>query len=257
MSNMHNHFTTISSEYRDIRTTDTEPIIHIKSKLKGLGSIQAVDIGCGAGRYVFQLFKHLPNRLFLHCVDINVHMLNSLSNFLSTNDIRSFKTIQSPAEEVPLKNQSVDCIFTFNAIHHFDVRGFLQESSRLLKPGGYAFIYTRLRSQNARTIWGQFFPKFTKKENRLYEMDELYGTISSFPSLSLNEIKFFTYSRVESLEVLVNKALKHHYSTFALYDREEFTQCLEEFKQRLSAIFTDINRISWQDENIMLILHRK
>lgn len=257
MNNMQDHFTTISSEYRDLRTTDTEPIRHIKSKLKNLRTLHAVDVGCGAGRYVLELFEHLPNRLFLHCVDLNMHMLNSLSRFLSANDIRSFKTIQSPAEEIPLKDQSVNCVFTFNAIHHFDIQAFLQETSRLLKPGGFAFIYTRLRSQNARSIWGQFFPKFTQKESRLYEIDELYHTISSFPALSLDEIAFFAYSRTESLEALVDKALKRHYSTFALYAQEEFAQCLEEFKQRLSMVFPDASRICWQDENVMLILHRR
>ena len=52
-------------------------------------------------------------------------------------------------------------------------RIFLQEASKTLKDGGYVFVYTRLKSQNARNIWGCFFPKFTEKEKRLYDLSNV------------------------------------------------------------------------------------
>jgi ubiquinone/menaquinone biosynthesis C-methylase UbiE len=43
-------------------------------------------------------------------------------------------------------------------VHHFDLGRFLAAAARVLKPGGQLFIYTRTPQQNARTIWGQYFP---------------------------------------------------------------------------------------------------
>ena len=45
-----------------------------------------------------------------------------------------------------------------------DLGRFLAAGARVLKPGGLLFIYTRTPQQNARTIWGRYFPGFTEHE---------------------------------------------------------------------------------------------
>ena len=86
---------------------------------------------------------------------------------------------------------------SFNAIHHFSLQNFLKESSRVLKNNGKLFIYTRLRDQNARTIWGMHFPLFDKKENRLYELDEIKSVFEKDPNLNINTVSFL--SIIESI----------------------------------------------------------
>src|SRR3989338_10098598 len=160
MKNIHPHFSKIAHRYRDLRTTDLEPIFFIKKKLQRHPKIAAADISCGAGRYDLKLFQYLGKKLFLYCCDANLVMLKQLKEFLKKHKIRNFKTIKTLANKISLKNDSLDCIFTFNAIHHFEVSHFLRKSSLILKNGGYLFIYTRLRSQNCRNIWGKYFPLF-------------------------------------------------------------------------------------------------
>lgn len=94
-----------------------------------------------------------------------------------------------------LKDNSLDCIFTFNAIHHFKILGFLKESSRLLKDNGYLFIYTRLRSQNRRNIWGKHFPLFNEKETRLYEINELKSLLRKINGIKIESMEYFKYAR--------------------------------------------------------------
>ncbi|MCH8191935.1 MAG: methyltransferase domain-containing protein, partial [Chloroflexi bacterium] len=65
--------------------------------------------------------------------------------------------------ELPIRAETLDCVLTFNAIHDFPLPGFLQESHRVLKDGGYLFIYTRSRSQNQRTVWGRHFPRSRRR----------------------------------------------------------------------------------------------
>lgn len=119
------------------------------------------------------------------------------------------------------------------------------------------FIYTRFRSQNARNIWGRFFPGFSEKETRLYELPELKQVIAGFPELEIGEIKYFRFPRVASLDWLLKQARHHHYSTFSLYREDEFRIALEQFEKNLRMHFEDVNRITWVDENVMLVVRKR
>ena len=88
--------------------------------------------------------------------------------------------------------------------------------------GGYVFIYTRLPEQNARTIWGHYFPEFCEHETRLYELGQMHDCIEAFGRLYLERVTCFRFPRVASLERLLQQARNHHYSTFALYEPAEF-----------------------------------
>ncbi len=118
------------------------------------------------------------------------------------------------------------------------------------------FIYTRLRSQNKRNIWGRYFPKFNEKEKRLYELNELEEMLKKIPVLGLESIEYFKYKRITELEWLVTQAKSHHYSTFYLYDEEEFEKALKEFRENIARHFKNLDRITWDDENIILVIRK-
>lgn len=251
--NMHEHFAQLAPTYRQARTTDTEPIEFIRETLKGSSEIRAADIGCGAGRYDLLLFQHI-NNLHLTCVDVNASMLEQASKYLRNNGIVHFKTVQGDDSSLPLEPNSMDCILTFNAIHHFNFIRFIEQCAQVIKKNGKIFIYTRLRSQNARNIWGQHFPFFTEKETRLYELDEMRQWIQSVDSLSLETVKSFRHKRQATLDQLVERARIKHYSTFSLYEKDEFEEALIQFQQNIKQQFQNVNRIEWYDENILLLL---
>ena len=190
------------------------------------------DIGCGDGRYSLEFLRNFDNSFYIHCVDYNENMLKSLEDNLSEQNITNFCTRQGDANRLPLENDSMDCIVTFNAIHHFDVPKFLSESLRSLKNDGHLFIYTRLRNQNTRSIWGEHFPMFVEMENRLYELNELESHIKN-ADMKIYSTRVFGYSRTSSLDRLVNQAQNNHYSTFALYDKVTFEESLKTFKQNI------------------------
>jgi SAM-dependent methyltransferase len=250
---MHEHFSKVSSCYKDVRTTDIEPVLYISELLKDMPGIVAVDIGCGDGRYDLLLFKYLKN-LNLTCADINKSMLEKTADFLLKQNIRGFQTLISDSHMQFLENNSVDCIFTFNAIHHFDFPAFIKRCADVIKDDGWIFIYTRLRNQNARTIWGRFFPDFKEKENRLYEMDEIRNWVREEDSLRLEIAKEFKFRRTGTVDDLVKKAKARHYSTFSLYDEEEFENALGRFRENVERHYKDADRLEWFDENILLVL---
>jgi hypothetical protein len=126
---------------------------------------------------------------------------------------------------------------------------------RSLKDDGHLFIYTRLRNQNSRNIWGEHFPLFAEMEDRLYELDELEQHIQN-SDMNIHSTRVFGYPRTSSLERLVNQAQNHHYSTFAIYDKETFDESLEIFQQNIKDNFDDLEQITWYDENILLEIRK-
>ncbi len=250
---MYNHFTYISNLYNIVRTTDLEPILYIKNILNDRKEIKAADIGCGAGRYDLLLFQHI-DKLYLTCVDLNKSMIEKASSYLKDSGIIHFTTLVSDIEHLTLDENSLDCIFTFNAIHHFDVIKFLKKVVVFLKEDGFVFIYTRLQEQNARNIWGKYFPYFTEKEERLYELGEIKKWIESVDSVTIDSIEYFKFKRRSSLKELLEQANCKHYSTFCLYKSDEFKNAVRIFEETINRKFKNVDRIEWYDENIMLTL---
>lgn len=254
--NRNSHFSRIASIYEDLRTTDSEPIVLIRNIMQKFSNLKGADIGCGCGRYTAELYRYLGDDLYLTCIDENEDMLKQLDMNLTGKDLQNFKTARAPANNLNLESSSLDFIVTFNAVHHFDLLGFLNESARTLKDDRYLFIWTRLRSQNKRNIWGKYFPKFHEKENRLYELEEFKRVLGKIEPLKMDSLKYFKYKRRVSMNWLIRHAIHHHYSTFDLYGREEFDDALMKFRNNIHDNFCDRNDVFWEDENVMFVIKR-
>ena len=257
LNKMHDHFLHIAPQYRQLRTTDLGPILFITNKLQDLPKVHAADIGCGAGRYSLKFVQHLGEKCHLFCLDNNREMLRHLREHFVKNNITNFTPIRSDSHKIPLQTDSLDCVMSFNAIHHFSLPDFLRESSRVLKNNGKLFVYTRLREQNAKTIWGMHFPSFNKKEDRLYELDELKSAFEKDPNLNIDSVKLFEHHRVYPLEKLVEQVKNHHYSTFKFYKKQEFRESLHKFVQNILNHYDDLDKITWKDQNTLLVVENK
>jgi len=257
MKRIEHHFSKIAGQYAQLRNTDIEPVIFIKNQLNHQTGIQAADIGCGTGRYDMKLYQHVKNIRQLICIDRNKSMLSQVAKRLNHQQKLKCKLINAASEDLPIADGKMDSIFSFNALHHFNLPLFFQEASRILKHNGILFVYTRLRSQNRRNIWGKYFPGFHDKETRLYEIDHLKQQVAEIESLELQSIRFFKYNRKASLDWLLTCARNHHYSTFCLYDETEFEESLKQFQDNLVKQFDDLNNINWLDENVMLSIRKK
>ncbi len=252
---MAEHFTRIASRYGSLRTTDEAPIQFIRDALSGRTSVVAADIGCGEGRYDLLLFRFIPN-LRLICVDINSDMLAELSQRLTEAGVSDFETRLSSVEDLDLGDGWLDAVFTFNAVHHFDFPVFLAMAGRATRAGGRIFVYTRTPEQNARTIWGRFFPEFCEREVRLFTLSQIRRWIDQVDGLALEETETFRFARRANLDRLLNQARSRHYSTFSLYDDAEFQSATRVFEERIRACFRDLENVVWRDENVMLVIGR-
>lgn len=253
MNRMDEHFSNVAVRYNDIRQTDHEPVAHMRDLFSKHESCDAVDVGCGPGRYALLLLQMMP-QLHLTCLDRNSEMLAETSRLLSSANVDRFKAVIGDASDLPLESKSTDAVFTFNAVHHFILPAFLREARRVLKENGTICIYTRLPSQNATSIWGKYFPDFNTVERRLYSLDSVESAIGSINGLALDTIKMFRFERVNSLENLVENARAGHYSTFSLYRQDHLEERISEFRAKVLRDFSDPSQIRWTDGNVLLTI---
>jgi SAM-dependent methyltransferase len=155
----------------------------------------------------------------------------------------------SAAEELPFRAVCLDLVTAFNCVHHFDLGRFLAAVARVLAPGGQLFIYTRTPQQNARTIWGRYFPGFTEHEQRLHSEAAFREAVWRTGGLTVVATETFRHPRSSTAGRLRTQAEGRHYSTFSLYAPEELRAAIVTFLARLPG-----PEVCWVDEHLLVVV---
>jgi SAM-dependent methyltransferase len=153
------------------------------------------------------------------------------------------------AEQLPLRTASLDVVTAFNCVHHFDLGRFLTAVARVLAPGGQLFIYTRTPQQNARTIWGRYFPGFTEHEQRLHSQAAIRDAVRRTGGLKVVATQTFSHPRTSTAERLQAQAEGRHYSTFSRYTPQELRASIATFLARLPS-----PEVCWVDEHLLVVV---
>ena len=209
------HFERVAAVYESLRTTDEAPVRTICQLLPDR-PVTGLDIGCGTGRYTRLLRALLPDGSLLAASDVSAAMLAQLKA-ASHGHARGVVPLLAAAEQLPLRTASLDVVTAFNCVHHFDLGRFLTAVARVLAPGGQLFIYTRTPQQNARTIWGRYFPGFTEHEQRLHSQAAIRDAVRRTGGLKVVATQTFSHPRSSTAERLQAQAEGRHYSTFSRY----------------------------------------
>ena len=240
------HFERVAAVYESLRTTDEAPVRRIRQLLPDR-PVTGLDIGCGTGRYSRLLRGLLPDGSLLVASDVSAAMLAQLKAG-NHGHARGVVPLLSAAEELPLRTASLDLVTAFNCVHHFDLGRFLTAAARVLAPGGQLFIYTRTPQQNARTIWGRYFPGFTEHEQRLHSEAAIRDAVRRTGGLKVVATQTFKHPRSSTAERLRAQAEGRHYSTFSLYTPEELRASIATFLARLPG-----PEVSWVDEHLLVV----
>src|SRR5467141_2753085 len=240
------HFERVAGVYESLRTTDEAPVRRIRQFLP-YRPVTGRDIGCGTGRYSRLLVRLLPDGSRLVASDVSAAMLAELK----TDDhgrALELVPLRSTAEELPMRTSRLDLVTAFNCVHHFDLGRFLTPAARVLRPDGQLFIYTRTPLQNARTIWGRYFPGFTEHEQRLHSQAALSDAVRRTDGLTMVAAQTFQHPRTSTAERLGAQAQGRHYSTFSFYTPQELRAATATFLARLPG-----PEVCWVDEHLLVI----
>jgi SAM-dependent methyltransferase len=240
------HFERVAAVYESLRTTDEAPVRTICQLLPDR-PVTGLDIGCGTGRYTRLLRTLLPDGSLLAASDVSAAMLAQLKA-ASYGHALGVVPLLAAAEQLPLRAGSLDVVTAFNCVHHFDLGRFLTAVARVLAPGGQLFIYTRTPLQNARTIWGRYFPGFTEHEQRLHSQAAIRDAVRRTGGLKVVATQTFKHPRTSTAERLQAQAEGHHYSTFSRYTPQELRAAIATFLARLPS-----PKVSWVDEHLLVV----
>ena len=243
---MGDHFGRVAAAYESLRTTDEAPVRTIGQFLPDR-PVTGLDTGCGTGRYSRLLRELLPDGSLLAASDVSASMLAQLKAG-NHDHARWVVPLLAAAEALPLRGASLDLVTAFNCVHHFDLGRFLTAAARVLRPGGQLFIYTRTPQQNARTIWGRYFPGFTEHEQRLHSQAALADAIGRAGGLTVTAAQTFGHPRSSTAERLRAQAEGRHYSTFSLYTPQELRASTATFLARLPG-----PEVCWVDEHLLVV----
>ena len=241
------HFEWVAAVYESLRTTDKAPVRAIGQFLPDR-PVTGLDVGCGTGRYSRLLCGLLPEGSRLVASDVSAAMLAELTAGDHGHAL-GVVPLRAAAEQLPLRTASLDLVTAFNCVHHFDLGRFLTAVARVLAPGGQLFIYTRTPQQNARTIWGRYFPGFTEHEQRLHSEAALRDAVRRTGGLNVVATQTFQHPRSSTAGRLRAQAEGRHYSTFSLYTPEEFRASIATFLARLPS-----PEVSWVDEHLLVVV---
>ena len=100
-----------------------------------------VEIGCGRGGGLYYITRN-----FLPASAIGVDLNRGAVAFCSRHyDQDGLSFVQGDAQDLTLKDSSCDVVFNVESSHRYtDMKAFLREVSRILRPGGY-FLFTDFR----------------------------------------------------------------------------------------------------------------
>jgi SAM-dependent methyltransferase len=243
------HFEQVAAIYESLRTTDEAPVRRIRQLLPDR-PVTGLDAGCGTGRYSRLLRGLLPDGSLLVASDVSAAMLAELRAG-NHGPAAGVVPLVSTAEELPLRTASLDLVTAFNCVHHFNLGRFLTAAARVLRPGGQLFIYTRTPQQNARTIWGRYFPDFTKHEQRLHSQTAFRDAVRRTDGLKVTAAQSFQHPRSSTPDRLRAQAEGRHYSTFSLYTPDELRASITTFLDRLPS-----PEVTWNDEHLLVVVAR-
>ncbi len=240
------HFERVAAVYESLRTTDEAPVRAIGQFLPDR-PVTGLDIGCGTGRYSRLLRGVLPDGSLLAASDVSAAMVAELKA-ARDGHAPGVVPLRAAAEQLPLRAASLDLVTAFNCVHHFDLGRFLAAVARVLRPDGQLFIFTRTPQQNARTIWGRYFPGFPEHEQRLHSETALRDAVRRTGGLTVVATQTFRHPRSSTAERLRAQAEGRHYSTFSLYTPEELRASIATFLDRLPG-----PEASWVDEHLLVV----
>ena len=163
--------------------------------------VTGLDIGCGTGRYTRLLRGLLPDGSLLAAADVSAAMLAQLKAATAAPPSgwsRCWRPPKSCRCGPPASTWSPrSTAFTTSTSARF-----LAAAARVLAPGGQLFIYTRTPQQNARTIWGRYFPGFTEHEQRLHSEAAFRDAVRRTDGLTVAATQTFRHPRTSTAERL-------------------------------------------------------
>ena len=117
-----------------------------------------LDVACGGGHTALRFALHVAQVI---ASDTAAQMLKAARTFILNQGIKNVAFNFADAESLPFKNGTFDLVTCRIAPHHFlQCYRFIEQSVRVLKPGGTLLVQDHVLPENKRA--GRYLEKFEK-----------------------------------------------------------------------------------------------
>ncbi|KAM4024484.1 putative methyltransferase isoform 2-T2 [Anomaloglossus baeobatrachus] len=226
----------VSNEITDI------VLSYVKQKTNGRPLEMAVDVGCGTGRYTLPLAPHFKKVLGL---DISESQISVAKHVALANNV---SYMVAAAENLPLKDASVDLVHAGLATHWFTIDTFVKEAVRVLKMGGcfatHAFVpifeleYKHLSHDLngvMKEVWDIFAKHLNNSVNEMFcQYQNVYEAIPLKDKEHITDI--LLKSPVFLPDVIGFLEIFYMYQDFKEKDAKKAEQFLKQTEERLREI---------------------
>ncbi len=155
-----------------------------------------LDVGCGTGWALGEISRMLDGKGEFYGVDMSDKMIEKAAeNFGGKSN---FRFITANAESIPLDVGLFETIICTNSFHHYlNPLKSLKEMSRLLKPGGAAYILDLSADYGIIKIMDKVSKIFDRSHVKLYGTGE-FKKLFENAGLKYSETKtIFSYQKIQ------------------------------------------------------------
>ena len=101
----------------------------------------ALEIGHGGGRILAA-----ASRCFRRVIGVDVHDQNAkVEEALRERGVHNLQLFRTDGADLPIPSEEIDCVYSFIVLQHVErytvFRRYIEETYRVLKPGGVAVLY--------------------------------------------------------------------------------------------------------------------
>jgi ubiquinone/menaquinone biosynthesis C-methylase UbiE len=148
-----------AQDYVDSALHKSGKDLEILVKLAELsGNERVLDVATGGGHTANAFAPFSQNVVAL---DLTPEMLQAAERFITSNGHHNVTFVKGDAEKMPFEEASFDVVTCRIAPHHFpDIKTFVTEVARLLKPGGLFLLDDNVAPEKEE--WDQFYNKVEK-----------------------------------------------------------------------------------------------
>ena len=193
---------------------------------------RVLEVGTGTGHWLEQLQSRGCEA---YGIDPSMGMLR-----VGTTRSQTLSVTQGKAEQIPFRNHSMDRVIVVNAIHHFsDVRKFLHETLRILRPGG-KFVTIALDPSQGADDWCiyDYFPHTLALDRERYPSTQsirAWAETTGFVACHTEVAEVIAHSITAQEALSSDRLAKEYTSQLALLEPREYDEGIESIRKAQSS----------------------
>jgi len=161
---LHKHFETAYRTGTDLWSDTASSMINAKAlaEVVPAGGI-VLDLGCGRGRFAFELVKHGLRVIGLDIIPLIVKQNNEEVKRLTLE--KTLRFAEGSVFDIPFAENGFEAVIDIGLLHHIrpdDFEKYVNEVARVTKKDGYLFLVELSKENNAYLSWN---PKADEKND--------------------------------------------------------------------------------------------